>query len=48
MTLTQERLSKEGSLKRNYGGVSPHKTRNMDGIEKLRTDYQEEQEAKQG
>jgi hypothetical protein len=46
MTFTQERLSKEGSLKKNYGGVSPHKSRNSDGIEKLRNDYQAEQEAK--
>ena len=44
VTMSQERLSKPGSLKRNYGGVSTSKTRNHDAIEKLRTDYQAEQE----
>jgi hypothetical protein len=48
MTLTQERISKVGSLKRNYGGVTPSQTRNTSGIEKLRTDYQAEQDGKNG
>lgn len=47
-TVTQERTSKEGSLKRSYGSASIHKTRNHEAIEKLRAEYQEEQEQKKG
>jgi Prokaryotic dksA/traR C4-type zinc finger len=43
MTAIQERTSKAGSLKRNYGGVSTSKRRNHEGIERLREEYEEEQ-----
>lgn len=39
VTATHERISKPGSLKKNYGGVTPRKTRNADAIAKLRQDY---------
>ena len=39
VTAEQERTSKQGSLKHNYGGVSTSKTRNVAGIEDLRNDY---------
>jgi hypothetical protein len=35
-----ETTSKQGSLKLNYGGVNVIKTKNTDGIEKLRRDYE--------
>jgi len=35
----QESLGKPGSLKKNYGGVSVTKTRNMAGLEKLQAEY---------
>lgn len=35
-----ETTSKHGSLKLNYGGVNVVKTKNTDGIEKLRRDYE--------
>ena len=41
-----ERTSKEGSLKRNYGGVTTSKRRNELAIRRLREAYQEEQEQK--
>jgi hypothetical protein len=41
-----ERTSKEGSLKRNYGGVTPSKRRNEKAIRRLREEYQQEQERK--
>jgi hypothetical protein len=43
VSATWERTSKTGSLKRNYGGVTPKTTRNEQGIAKLRAAYQEEQ-----
>jgi hypothetical protein len=46
VTITQEKTSKQGSLKKNYGGVSPHKSRNSDAMEKLRSEYRTEQEGK--
>jgi hypothetical protein len=36
---TQERTSKPGSLKRNYGGVSTTRRRNLEAIEKLKDAY---------
>ena len=36
---TQERTSKQGSLKRNYGGVTTTRTRNLEAIERLREQY---------
>ncbi len=35
-----ETTSKQGSLKLNYGGVNVIKTKNTDGIERLRRDYE--------
>jgi hypothetical protein len=32
-------LGKVGSLKKNYGGISTHKTRNNLAVEKLRDEY---------
>ena len=40
ISATQERTSKPGSLKRNYGGVSTTSTRNTSAVEKLRQDYE--------
>ncbi|WP_425400730.1 hypothetical protein [Aeoliella sp.] len=37
---TQERSSKAGSLKINYGGVATSKERNTEAIEKLRDAYE--------
>ncbi len=37
-TVHQERLSKPGSLKLNFGGVSVSKTRNIEGLRKLRAE----------
>jgi hypothetical protein len=42
-TVTQERTSKAGSLKRSYGSASIHKTRNHEALEKLRAEFLEEQ-----
>jgi hypothetical protein len=42
LTATQERTSKAGSLKRNYGGVSTSKTRNHRAMEKLLDEYERE------
>ncbi len=38
----QERTSKPGSLKINYGGVTTKKVRNRAGIEKLRAKYEQQ------
>ena len=35
----QERTSKPGSLKHNYGGVTTSKTRNIKAIERLRDEF---------
>lgn len=35
-----ETTSKQGSLKLNYGGVNVIKTKNTDGLEKLRKEYE--------
>ena len=40
VTATQERTSKAGSLKRNYGGVSTSKTRNLKAMERLREEFE--------
>ena len=42
MRASQERTSKQGSMKLNYGGISTTKTRNEDGIEQLRDRYEQE------
>ncbi len=44
VTAVTERLSKAGSLKINYGGVTPSKRRNHRALEKLREEYRQEQE----
>lgn len=36
----QERTSKQGSLKRNYGGVNTTQVRNTEAIAKLREEYE--------
>ena len=41
-----EKISKAGSLKKNYGGVTPSKRRNHRALEQLRDEYLEEQEQK--
>lgn len=40
LTAVQERTSKPGSLKRNYGGIETAKVRNQVAIDKLRADYE--------
>lgn len=39
MTGTTETTSKQGSLKKNYGGVNVTRTRNNTAIEKLQIDF---------
>ena len=46
VTAVREKISKAGSLKKNYGGVTPSKRRNYRAMERLREEYQEEQEQK--
>lgn len=48
VTAIQERTSKVGSLKRNYGGVTPSRKRNYQALESLRQDYENEQEQRKG
>src|ERR1700723_2620201 len=36
LSSTQESLGKVGSLKKNYGGITPEKTRNAKALEQLR------------
>ncbi len=48
VSYSQENTSKQGSLKKNYGGVSPHRSRNSDAMEKLRNEYRAEQDGKAG
>jgi hypothetical protein len=40
ITASQERTSKAGSMKINYGGVSTSKVRNRAAMEKLRAKYE--------
>ena len=40
VSASQERTSKPGSLKLNYGGVSTSKERNDEAIERLRDEYE--------
>jgi hypothetical protein len=44
ISATQERTSKQGSLKKNYGGISAHKVRNPAAMEKLREEYEREKQ----
>lgn len=39
MSAEQERTSKPGSLKHNYGGITTSKTRNVQAIERLRDEF---------
>ncbi len=39
VTATQERTSKTGSLKLNYGSVTTSKTRNQKALDKLRDEF---------
>ena len=41
LTAVQERTSKLGSLKRNYGGIDTAKVRNQVAIDRLRADYEQ-------
>jgi hypothetical protein len=40
--VAQERTSKAGSLKRNYGGVNTSKRRNHEALERLKDEYEDE------
>ena len=44
LTASQERTSKSGSLKINYGGIETQSTRNYEGIARLKDDYANSQE----
>lgn len=46
VTAIREKISKAGSLKKNYGGVTPSKRRNHRALEQLREEYQSEHERK--
>jgi hypothetical protein len=39
MQAVQERTSKAGSLKINYGGITTTRTRNVEGIRRLKDEY---------
>lgn len=41
VTSATENLSKAGSLKKNYGGISTEKTRNKSALERLRRAFEE-------
>lgn len=41
VTATRESLGKAGSLKKNYGDIATHKTRNRTAIERLRHECRE-------
>ena len=43
MTASQERTSKQGSLKLNYGGVSTTNVRNEDALNRLLDEYERQQ-----
>ena len=38
--VNQDKTSKEGSMKKNFGGVTTRLRRNKDGIQKLRDDFE--------
>jgi hypothetical protein len=44
----QESLGKVGSLKKNYGGVSVTRTRNMAALDRLQAEYDSRLEEKKG
>jgi hypothetical protein len=41
VSATQTSLGKPGSLKKNYGDVTTSKTRNTEGLQKLRDEYEQ-------
>jgi hypothetical protein len=41
LSSTQESLGKAGSLKRNYGGITPSMSRNTKAVEALRREHEE-------
>ena len=41
VTMAQERTSKAGSMKRNYGSVTTTKTRNNEALRRLREEHQQ-------
>jgi hypothetical protein len=41
LTAVQERTSKPGSLKRNYGGIDTAKVRNQAALDQLRADHEQ-------
>jgi hypothetical protein len=43
VTASQERTSKSGSLKINYGGIETQSVRNYEGIARLKDDYADSQ-----
>ena len=46
VSASQERTSKVGSLKHNYGGIATSRARNQDAVERLRDEYEEQQSAR--
>ena len=42
ISASHDRTSKQGSLKKNYGGITAHKVRNPEAVEKLREEYEQE------
>jgi hypothetical protein len=44
VTVSQERTSKPGSLKRNYGGIDTAKSRNHEAIRKLREEFERQRQ----
>ena len=42
MSLSWEKTSKQGGLKKNYGGVTPHKRRNQQALERLKDEFEDE------
>ena len=48
VTAEQERTSKAGSLKHNYGSVTTSKKRNQQALDRLRDEYEREKEQREG
>ncbi len=48
VTAEQERTSKPGSLKHNYGSISTRKKRNQPALDRLRDEYEIEKEQRSG
>ena len=41
-SVSWDKTSKEGGLKKNYGGVTPHRIRNQQGMERLKDEFENE------